>query len=230
MSHEFWLDIVNAGQYLDRKGLVAAVDGNISLRLDDGSFLCTPSGVPKGNLADEHCTIVAADGEKISGSHQPSSEMPMHLAIYRQRPDVRAIIHCHPVVATAFAAVHRPLNVALLPEVLIALGTVPVAEYAAPSTKELAESVEELILNHEAILLANHGAVTVGEDLSTALHRMEKLEQFATIYRAALQLGKPKLLSRQQVDAIVAIYAGKGIRQRSLQGGIELITKESADK
>ena len=148
---------------------MVATDGNISLRLDSRRILTSPTGVNKGMMTGEDMVITDLEGHKLSGRRNPSSELAMHLLIYRLRPDINAVCHAHPPVATGYAAAGIPLNKALLCELVIALGCVPVARYGTPGTSELTAAIEPLVQGHDAILMANHGVVTYGPDLADRL-------------------------------------------------------------
>ena len=157
-------DIVEIGRIVWQKGWVAANDGNITVRLDQGRLLCTPTGVCKGMMHPDDLIIVDMQGRKIEGRQEGTSEIAMHLAIYNLRPDVNAVVHAHPPVATGFATAGRPLNLALLPEVIIGLGCVPLAGYGLPGTPELIEPLLPLIPKYDALMMGNHGVVCYGED------------------------------------------------------------------
>jgi L-fuculose-phosphate aldolase len=203
----FRREICNVGRWMYRRGYVVACEGNLSVRLDEKRLLVTPAGACKGLLAPEDLLVIDLDGHVISGTGRPSSEMKMHLLIYRARPDVGAVCHAHPPIATGFASTGRALDQALLPEVVIELGTVPLAPYGMPGTEELCVGLEPLVPNHNAILLENHGAVTCGSDLTAAYHRMETVEHFAHVLWTAETVGKPRLLARAEVDKLLATRA-----------------------
>ena len=193
-EREYREDIVQIGKLVFQKGWVAANDGNISLRLDAERILATPTGVCKGMLSVDDLIIVDNQGNKISGRLERTSEIAMHLKIYEMRPDIRGVLHAHPPVATGFATAGRPLNLGLLPEVVISLGCVPIADYGLPGTPALTEPMLPLIPKYDAILMANHGAVCYGEDVFKAYFRMETMEHFARIQLVAELLGGPKVL------------------------------------
>ena len=195
-------EIVRYGKLLHQTGLVAATDGNLSVRLGDGTFLCTPTLMSKGMMAQEDLVIVNADGHKVAGERNVSSEIAMHLFIYRNRPDVGAVVHAHPPTATGFAAAGMPLDSALCSEIVITLGTVPLASYETPGTPELAEALAPLVGDHDAILMANHGVVTYGEDLLTAYMNMETVEHYAKIALVTHMLGKQQPLSDTHVNKL----------------------------
>ena len=158
-------DIVEVGRRMYARGYTASNDGNISVRLGSRRLLMTPKSVCKGFMTPDMMCITDLDGKKLQGDRDPSSEMLMHLEVYRQRPDVQAVVHAHPPTATGFAVAGIPLDRAVLAEVLTTLGSIPIAEYATPSTRELPEAVRKYIIAHDGMLLANHGALTVGGDL-----------------------------------------------------------------
>jgi L-fuculose-phosphate aldolase len=156
--------------------------------------------------------ITDLEGRKLQGDRDPSSEMLMHLEVYRQRPDVQAVVHAHPPTATGFAVAGIPLDRAVLAEVLTTLGSIPIAEYATPSTEELPEAVRKYIKAHDGMLLANHGALTVGSDLFGAYYKMETIEHFAKISLVARQLGRENLLSREEVNRLQGLRGQYGIK------------------
>ena len=192
-------DIVEIGRRLYARGYTASNDGNISVRLDGGRLLMTPKSVCKGFMDERMMCITDLDGRKLAGERDPSSEMQMHLEVYRQRPDANAVVHAHPPVATGFAVAGIPLDRAVLAEVVTTLGSMPIAEYATPSTKELPEAVRKYVKAHDGMLLANHGALTLGTDLFAAYYKMETIEHFARISLVARMLGGERLLSRDEV-------------------------------
>src|SRR5208337_307002 len=195
-------EIVRYGKMLHQTGLVAATDGNLSVRLGDGRFLCTPTLMSKGMMTPEDLVIVDSFGHKVAGERNVSSEIAMHLFIYRNRQDVNAVVHAHPPTATGFAAAGIPLDSALCSEIVIALGTVPLANYETPGTPELAEALAPLVTEHDAILMANHGVVAYGEDLLTAYMNMETVEHYAKIALVTHMLGRQKPLSETHVSKL----------------------------
>src|SRR5205809_3166986 len=203
--------IVEVGRRLYARGYTASNDGNISTRLDDRRLLMTPKSVCKGFMTPDMMVVTDLDGTKLAGERDPSSEMQMHLEIYRQRPDVAAVVHAHPPIATGFAVAGIALDRAVLAEVITTLGSVPIADYATPSTAELPEAVRRYIKAHDGMLLANHGALTVGSDLFSAYYKMETIEHFATISFVARMLGGERLLSRQEVERLQGLRGRYGI-------------------
>jgi L-fuculose-phosphate aldolase len=195
-------DIVRFGRWLYRLGFAPATAGNLSVRLDDGTLLVTPTGVSKYLMRRKDLVRVNSEGRLLEGTRHPTSELGMHLAFYRLRPDVHAVIHAHPPVATAFACSGRALDELICQEAAMTLGPVPLARYATTGTDEVAASLRPLIPGHEAVLLANHGAVTCGSSLADAFFRMETLEHLAQIRLAAEQLGACRTLEQEQMDRL----------------------------
>lgn len=189
-------EIVRVGQILYAQKLIVAGEGNISVRLDADLLLLTPSRVCKGFLQSEDLICVNLAGEVVTSfnKQKPSTELGLHLQVYKARPDVQAIIHAHPPMAVATTLAGRALATDLLPEMFLTLGVVPTAPYAVTGTPEMAKTIEMLIPQFNALLLAHHGALTFGENLPKALRRMEQIEQCATILLAAQQLGGPQPL------------------------------------
>lgn len=186
-----------------QQGWVAANDGNVSAIIDDNHILCTPSGVSKREITPDMLIIVDWNGNLVEGTRKPSTELPMHIRCYRDRPDVKAVVHAHPPVSTSFAVANIPLNDYAMIETICVLGAVPVAPYATPGSNDVPESIAPFLPNHDAILLRAHGAITVGCDLRTAYYRMETLEHFAKISIYAKILGGAKELSRKQIDELI---------------------------
>src|SRR6184192_4712238 len=204
-------DIVEVGRRMYARGYTASNDGNISVRLGSDRLLMTPKGVCKGFMTPDLMCITDLDGRKLQGDRDPSSEMLMHLEVYRQRPDVQAVVHAHPPIATGFAVAGIPLDRAVLAEVLTTLGSVPIADYATPSTKELPDAVRKYIKAHDGMLLANHGALTVGGDVFGAYYKMEIIEHFAKISLVARLLGRQNLISREEVMRLQQLRGTYGV-------------------
>ena len=205
-------DIVEVGRRMYARGYTASNDGNLSARLGSDRLLMTPKSVCKGFMTPDMMCITDLEGRKLQGDRDPSSEMLMHLEVYRQRQDVEAVVHAHPPIATGFAVAGIPLDRAVLAEVLTTLGSIPIADYATPSTKELPEAVRKYIKAHDGMLLANHGALTVGGDLFGAYFKMETIEHFATISLVARLLGRENLLSREEVGRLQDLRGSYGIK------------------
>jgi L-fuculose-phosphate aldolase len=208
-------DIVDVGRYVWQKGWIAANDGNITVRLDPERILCSPTGVCKGMMHPDDLIIVDMNGRKLEGRLEGTTEIAMHLAVYKLRPDVGAVLHAHPPVATGFATAGRPLNLALLPEVVIGLGCVPLAGYGLPGTPELLDPMLPLIPKYDALMMGNHGAVCYGEDVFKAFFRMETVEHFARITLVAELLGGPNVLPRGEVQKLIDARARYGVRAGS---------------
>jgi len=208
-------DIVEVGRLVYQKGWVAANDGNITIRLDRERILASPTGVSKGMMHPDDLIILDNEGKKLQGRREGTSEILMHMTIYKMRPDVQAVVHAHPPVATGFAATGRSLDKALLPEVIIVLGCVPLAAYGLPGTPALTDPMIPLIPKYDAILMANHGAVSYGEDVWRAFFRMETVEHFARIQLVAELLGGPNVLPRQEVDKLFDSRTRYGVKARS---------------
>jgi len=195
-------EILRIGRMLHEKCFIAASDGNISVRLDDRSLLVTPTCMSKGMLAPGDLLVVDMKGQRLSGFRNVSSEIGMHLMIYHVRPDVNAIVHAHPPVATSFAAAGIALDQALVSEIVLALGAVPLSQYATPGSKQLCDNIEPHIKNHDAVLMANHGVVTCAHDLMQAYMHMETVEHFAKIALITHQLGCPRFLPEDEVHRL----------------------------
>ena len=202
------LRIVLISHRLYEKGFVTATDGNVSVRLPNGNVLITPSALNKGQVSERDLVEVSLEGTPVTLSRKPSSELGMHLFIYRQRPDVKAIVHAHPTTATAFAAARLPLPDRLLPEVIVGIGAVPLAVYATPSTTEVAESLAPHVMNASVILLTNHGVVAYGSDLDEAYFKLEKTEHAAQITLIARLLGGEVPLSDAELGRLKALGTG----------------------
>jgi L-fuculose-phosphate aldolase len=196
-------DICEVGRRLYANGYIAAMEGNASIRLGENEVLSTPAGVCKGYLTPAMIVTCDMQGNRREGELRVSTEIQMHLAVYRARPDVRAVVHAHPPKSTGFAVAGVPLNKAVLAEVVVTLGCVPLAQYGTPSTQELADSVDRLIRTSDGILLSNHGALTVGKDIFDAYYKMEVIEHFAEISLVSRELGGERLLPRKEVSRLL---------------------------
>jgi L-fuculose-phosphate aldolase len=204
-------DIVECGRRLWHRGFVASNDGNISVRLGENRLITTPTAVSKGFMTPDMMVVTDLEGKKLAGERNASSELKMHLEVYRNRPDVRAVVHAHPPTATGFAVAGIPLDRAVLAEVITTLGSIPIAEYATPSTEELPAAVRKYVKAHDGLLLANHGALAVGPDVYAAYYRMETIEHFATISLVARLLGREHLISRTEVERLQGLRGTYGI-------------------
>jgi L-fuculose-phosphate aldolase len=203
--------IVEVGCRTYERGYVASNDGNISARIDDKRVVISPTGVSKGFMKPEDMVVVDMNGKVMGGSGKPSSEVFMHIQVYKDRPDVNSVCHAHPPYATGFAVAGIPLDQCVLPEVIIALGNIPIVEYGTPGTEEFYRPVVKLLPDYDAFLLANHGALTLGKDVLSAYHKMETLEHFAHIAFVARQLGHTTTLSNEQVKKLTDLRSKYGI-------------------
>lgn len=199
-----------------QQGWVAANDGNVSAKLEDGTFLATPTGISKSFITPEKLVHIDRDCSILEAQegYRPSSEMKMHLRCYAEREDVGAVLHAHPPVATGFAVANIPLDEYSMIETVLTLGSVPVTPYATPSTYEVPDAIAPYLQYHDALLLQNHGALTVGSDVVTAYYRMETLELFAKISMNAHLLGGAKEISRENIDRLISMRQGYGISGR----------------
>jgi L-fuculose-phosphate aldolase len=195
-------DLVRFSRMLHRLGFMPGTSGNLSVRLDDQRLLITPTGVSKFLLKSADMVIVDLHGRQLDGYRKVTSEVSMHLAVYRYRDDVTAVIHSHPPIATAFACVGRGLEEMLCQEAVMTLGVVPLANYATTGTEEVAASLAPFIPDYDAILMANHGAVSYGSTLLQAFQKMEIVEHLAQIALVAHQLGAPRGLKHEQVKQL----------------------------
>lgn len=211
--------IVRYGRMLHQCGFVAATDGNLSVRLSENRILSTPTCMSKGEMRPSDLVIVDMEGRLVEGKRNVSSEIGMHLLIYRLRPDVKGIVHAHPTTATGFAAAGVPLNEPLVCEVVIGLGSIPLAKYGTPGTAELTDALEPLVPGFDAILMSNHGVVAYGTDLEQAYMKMETVEHFARIALVTHQLGQQKPLGSAELEKLVVARAKyMGGAQASMHG------------
>jgi L-fuculose-phosphate aldolase len=204
-------ELVRAGQMMYERGWIAASDGNLTARLDSRRLLATPSGVCKGWMRPEDLIVCDLDGNKTGGAGERTTEMAMHIAIYRERPEIQAVAHAHPPVSTGFAVAGRPLNLALTAELIVSMGSVPLAEYGLPGTPALVDGMRPYIPKFNAILLANHGVVCYGESVRQAYARLETVEHMARIALVAELLGGPKVLPRAEIKKLFEARGRYGI-------------------
>lgn len=204
-------DILDVGRRTYDRGYVASNDGNISARIDDKKVLITPTGVSKGFMKAEDLVVVDYDGKVLSQGKRPSSEVFMHLRIYKERPDINSVCHAHPIYATGHAVAGMSLEKCVLPEVIIVLGGIPLVEYGEPGTDKFFEPILKFLKDHDAFLLANHGALTIGTDVLNAYHKMETLEHFAHISYVAQQLGNINVLPKPDVQALMEARSRYGV-------------------
>lgn len=212
-EYELRRTVVKVGQLMYEKGFICASDGNVSVRLGRDRFLITPSGLHKGLLTPDDLLVIDASGRVTgrSGELRPTSEMPMHLEAYRQRPDISAVVHAHPPISIALSIAGIPMADCLLPEVIVFLGLIPTTEYATPSTEENVRAIRDLIGNHDGIVLQRHGSLTVGQDPMQAFMRLETLEQNARIGFMLAQLGVHNPLPAPEVEKLLRIRAEMGL-------------------
>lgn len=197
-------------------GWVAANDGNLSVRLPNGNFLATPTGISKSFITPEKLVVIDADGNVLEAEngYRPSSEIKMHLRCYKEREDVGAVLHAHPPTATGYAVAHVPLDRYTMIETVAAIGSIPVTPYGTPSTYEVPDAIAPYLQEHDVLLLANHGALTVGADAITAYYRMETLELFAKISLTAHLLGGEKEISEENIQKLIDLHKYYGITGR----------------
>jgi L-fuculose-phosphate aldolase len=196
------------------KGFVAATDGNVTARLDAKRILATPSGVSKHDVTPQNLIVCDMDGRKLSGVGKPTSELRLHLAVYNERPDLRAAVHAHPPYATALTVAGVSLADPVLPEVLVSLGRISTTEYATPSSAEGPRAIRKLIKICDALLLDRHGALAAGRTPWEAYYRLEKVEHAAQILFLAHELGKVRKLTRAQIRRIVKTASRHGLAAR----------------
>ncbi|HEY0564102.1 MAG TPA: class II aldolase/adducin family protein [Terriglobales bacterium] len=195
-------ELARYARWLHRLGYMPGTAGNLSIRLDDGRIMATPTGCSKRVLNARDMVIVNMKGELLTGSREVTSEIGMHLEIYRRREDVQAVVHAHPPIATAFASCGVALDQPLCCEIIMTLGAIPLADYATTGTDAMGESLRPHVMDHDAMLLANHGAVTYGKNIVDAALKMETLEHFAQVVLAARQIGTPKLLGQDDIGRL----------------------------
>ncbi|AUN14354.1 class II aldolase/adducin family protein [Paraclostridium sordellii] len=197
-------------------GWVAANDGNVSVKLDDGTFLATPTGISKSFITPEKLVHIDENGEVLDGPEgaKPSSEIKMHLRCYKEREDVGAVVHAHPPTATGYAVAHLDMDRYTMIETVIAIGSIPVTPYGTPSTYEVPDAIAPYLQEHDVLLLENHGALTVGSDLITAYYRMETLELYAKISLTAHLLGGEKEISQKNINRLIGMRKGYGVTGR----------------
>jgi L-fuculose-phosphate aldolase len=196
-------EIVRYGRMLHEKGFVAAMDGNLSVRLKHDRILVTPTGLSKGSMRPADLVIVDLDGKQVAGRRHVTSEIGMHLMIYRTRADVKAIVHAHPPTATGFAAAGIALTEPLVCEVVMGLGCIPLARYGTPGTAELAQSLEPYVPKYDAILMSNHGVVAYGDTIEHAYMKMETVEHFAQISLVTHMLGRQQPLQEREIEKLL---------------------------
>lgn len=222
-------DLINVCHRIYEKGWVAMNDGNVSIRLDKDRILCTPTAVSKGMVELEDLIVVDMSGRIVDGCRECTSEIAMHITVYSIRPDVHSVVHAHPPVATGFASAGRALDKALLPEVVINLGAVPLAAYGLPGTPALSDGMRPFIPDYDAVLLENHGCTCWGADVWQAFFRMEIVEHFARITFVAEMLGGARALPREEVEKLFASRARYNVKSGApMLPGMPLVAEDSA--
>ncbi|MFV0440360.1 MAG: class II aldolase/adducin family protein [Lachnospirales bacterium] len=211
-DYEAKKNIIEVGRRMYNKGFVAANDGNISCKVAKDVFWTTPTGVSKGFMNNNMLVKMKLDGTVLSGTHKPSSEVKMHMRVYEENPNVTAVVHAHPPIATSFAIAGISLDKAILPEAVVNLGSVPVAKYATPGSHDVPDSIAPYCNSHNAVLLANHGALAWGKELFEAYFRLESLEYYANVlmYTGRI-IGRANELSCNQVEELIEIRTKLGI-------------------
>ena len=204
-------DIVEAGRRMYMRGFVCANDGNLSARLSQNMIIATPSGVSKGFMTEDMLIKLDLDGSIIEGALKPSSEIKMHLAIFRRSPEILAVCHAHPPVSAAFAAAGVALDKAFLQETVVSLGVIPVAKYAEPGSPELADGAAAFCIDYHGVLLENHGPTTWGNSVVQALYRMESVEYAATVAMYSKVLGFGRTLNKEQIDGLINLRPMWGV-------------------
>lgn len=219
--------IIEIGKRMYQKGFVAANDGNISCKVAPDIIWTTCTGVSKGFMTPDMLVKMNINGKVLIGQRKPSSEVKMHLRVYEENPEVMAVTHAHPPVATSFAIAGIGLDKAVLPEAVVQLGTVPIAKYATPGTQEVPDSIAPFCKDYNGVLLANHGALSWGRDVTEAFYRLESMEYYATIlmYTGNI-IGKQNELSCHQVDDLLGIRRQLGI----LSGGAPSCSKTASNQ
>lgn len=212
-EYEIKKQICEIGKRIYNQGFVAANDGNITVKISDNEVIATPTGISKGFMTPEMLVKTDMNGKVLEsyGSYRPSSELKMHLRVYKERPDVKSVVHAHPPYATSFAIAGIPLTQPIMPEAVIALGCVPIAAYGTPSTEEIPDAVSQYLQHYDAVLLENHGALSYSDSLLNAYHKMESLEFYAKLLFISKHLGGPQELSNQQVQRLYQLRTEMGI-------------------
>lgn len=224
-------DLLRVCRLVYDKGWVAMNDGNVSIRLDENRILCTPTAISKGFVQPEDLIVCDMNGCKVEGSREGTSEIAMHITIYSLRPDVRSIVHAHPPTATGFASAGQALNKAMLPEVVIQLGAVPLASYGLPGTPALSAGMLPYIPDYDAILLENHGCTAYGRDVWEAFFRMEMVEHFARITFVAEMLGGARALPRDEVKKLFDARTRYNVNSRAqMMPGMPLVAEDNCSQ
>ena len=225
-AYEIKKQLCDIGRRIYQNGFVAANDGNFSVKISENEFYCTPTGVSKGYMTPDMVIRIDGQGNKIEGRLNPASEIKMHMRVYKERPDVNAVVHAHPPIATAFTVADIDLDQYILPEAVLTIGEVPTCDYGTPSTMEIPDSLEPYIQDHDAFLLRNHGALTVGCDLTKAMFVMEEVEFNATICKHAMELGAVHEIPNDQLKKLMELRKKMNIPGR--HPGLEIEEEKPA--
>ncbi len=209
-------DIVEVCRRIYAHGWLAATDGNVSILLDDGRIVTTPTGVHKGYMGERELIVVDRKGKRLQGALSPSSELEMHLAVYEERPDVRAVVHAHPTNCVAFSLAGISLAQCLLPEIVFTFGSIPTVGYTTPTTSEVPNEIRKWIRDFDALILDRHGSLTVGADVFDAYNKLERMEHVAEITFRARALGSIKPLTCEQIEKLQQVGRGLGLPERKL--------------
>ncbi len=204
-------EICEIGRRMYGRRMVAANDGNISVRLSENELICTPTGVSKGFMKPEQLCKIDFMGNvlEMSEGFGPSSEVKMHIRVYQKRPDIAAVVHAHPIFATSFAVMGRALDSPIMPEAIVNLGKVPLAPYGTPSTAEIPDAIEPYLTDYQAILLESHGALTWAKDLQAAYMKMESVEFYAELLYRTTQLGGPRVLDEDKLERLEKVIGAQ---------------------
>lgn len=213
-EEEIKKQICEIGKRIYDRGMVASNDGNISVKIAENEFLCTPTGVSKGFMTPEYICKVNQEGKILEANEnfRPSSEIKMHMRVYAKRPDVKSVVHAHPMYATGFAIAGIPLEQPIMPEAIISLGTVPIAPYGTPSTMEIPDAISPFLQSYDAILLESHGALAYSDSLLNAYHKMESVEFYAQLLFISKQLGGPKEIPEKEVEKLIDLREQFGMK------------------
>jgi L-fuculose-phosphate aldolase len=196
-------DIIEICKRVHANGWVASNDGNISIKISPNEVICTPTGMSKGYLTPDQLVKVDMEGNKLEGELEASSEVKIHLDVYRNKKGINSAVHAHPPYSTAYAVAGMPLDQCVIPEIIVSLGSIPLTEYGTPSTHEIPDNIRKYLQDHNAFLLENHGAFAIGADVYQAYYRMESMELFAKISLLAKMLGNVKNISEENVRKIM---------------------------
>ena len=211
-------DVIDICKRVHANGWVAANDGNVSIRIGPNAVLCTPTGMSKGYLTTDQLIKVDMDGNKIDGDLEPSSEVKMHLDVYKSKENIGAVVHAHPPFATGFAVAGIALDECIIPEIIISLGSIPLTRFGTPSTSEIPDNVKPYLKEHDVFLLENHGALSIGKDVYQAYYRMESLELFAKINLVARMLGNVNIIGEDNVRKMIGLREKFGLENTNYPG------------